>query len=263
MEKINARVSLVKASIGGVPVALCANQSNAMLTVEFVKLVDSFTLSEKQLKESQTKKRKKRHGALPWGMLRRALLFIKAWFKYERSESYDGCLLDSKAGGISTHALQVLVISMFNLHAGAVASPLHALILFAHTYQGFSWNRYGVSVGGLVECATGQLAAAPEHVLIPHSLLHDCQMQIMMSPPPGCPYSFRHTRMNIIDPLLPSNNLGISCSAEALAGFEGMLVAIKELPWGNGALELLQQKWEAWGVERGGVAAGGSGGHQP
>ena len=137
---------------------------------------------------------------------------------------------------------------MFNLHAGAVASPLHALILFAHTYQGFSWHWYGVSVGGLVDTRTGQLAAAPEHVLIPHNLLHDCQLQIMMSPPPGCPYTFRHAMMNIIDPLLPSNNLGISCSAEALAGFEDMLVAIKSLPWGDDALGIVKGKSEAWGA---------------
>lgn len=221
---VDARVKLVKAIVCGGPIVLCANQANAFVAVEFVRVLDSFTHQH---------------------MLTRSILFIKAWLQYESLAVYGTSIMDSSQGGLSAYALQTMVIAVFNMHM--VASPLHALLLFAHTFAEMDWRRFCVSVQGLVESETGHcLTAATGAALIPTSLLLDVQAQVRANRT-WSPATFRHATVNVIDPLVDTNNLGISISSLGLQRLEGILLALTDFDWqGSHSPQYLKEKWQVW-----------------
>jgi len=221
---VDARVKLVKAIVCGGPIVLCTNQANAFAAVEFVRVVDSFTHHH---------------------MLTRSILFIKAWLQYESLAVFGTSIMDSSQGGLSAYALQTMVISVFNMQS--VASPLHALLLFAHTFVGMDWRRFCVSVQGLVESETGHcLTSATGAALIPPSLLLDVQAQVRANRT-WSPASFRHATVNVIDPLVNTNNLGISISSLALQRLEAILLAVKVFDWqGSQSPQYLKETWQEW-----------------
>jgi len=210
---IDARVMIVKAVVDSFMVELVSNQANSLETTDFVNVVDLLT---------------------PQHLFKRSVLFIKAWLKYESQDQFGSCLLDSSAGGISAHGLQIMVLAIFNEHSHSISTPLDALMYFAVAYVNFDWENHFVSLQGPIDRGTSQFVHPVFPSLVPNELVHEYQMRIQSAGMPG-PTCFKASTMNVIDPLCPSNNVGISVSPLSLSRFHIMLTSIHAYDWSSSA----------------------------
>ncbi|KFM26667.1 hypothetical protein F751_6624 [Auxenochlorella protothecoides] len=113
-------------------------------------------------------------------LFKRSILLIKAWCYYESR------LLGAHHGLLSSYALETLVLNVINLHHSVVHTPLQVLAKFLEVYSSFEWER-----------ALAQYAV----------------------PAAGPPPSFPRRHINIVDALLPGNNLGRSVSKASASRF--------------------------------------------
>ena len=56
----------------------------------------------------------------------------------------------AREGGLSSHALNLLVAALFNSHPILPRSPLEALAVFLRQFAVLDWNRFAVTLFGLV-----------------------------------------------------------------------------------------------------------------
>ena len=82
-------------------------------------------------------------------LFKRSVLLIKAWCTYE-SPRYGGqSVLGSNQHGLSTYAVNILVLAVFNGPLGSrITTPFHALAAFFRLYGDFDWQKYVVTVYG-------------------------------------------------------------------------------------------------------------------
>ena len=82
-------------------------------------------------------------------LLKRGLLLIKAWWFYE-SRAYTRAGRSPVAHALSSDAVTVMVIALFNLHNSSMHLPLHVLAMFFHVYSSFPWDRMCCTIDGPV-----------------------------------------------------------------------------------------------------------------
>ncbi|RLN41658.1 uncharacterized protein C2845_PM01G14340 [Panicum miliaceum] len=192
LERINAEVRLIKCTIGNVIVDISFNQTGGICALCFLELVD--------------RKVSKNH------LVKRSIMLIKAWCYYESR------LLGAQHGLISTYALEVLILYIFNLFHKSLHSPLEVLYRFLEYFSKFDWDNYCISLNGPV--ALSSLPNLTVEATFTHTddLLFDeeflkSSVDKATVPPrnsDACYTRFRPKHLNIIDPLKEYNNLGRS-----------------------------------------------------
>lgn len=65
-------------------------------------------------------------------------------------------ILGARDGALSTYALNVIVMSMFNTHVSKVGHPIQALLLFLQVYSTFEWQYNAVGLFGPIKLSTMQ-----------------------------------------------------------------------------------------------------------
>nr|CAB3496018.1 unnamed protein product [Digitaria exilis] len=145
-------------------------------------------------------------------LFKRSIILIKAWCYYESR------LLGAHHGLISTYALEVLILYIFNLFHKSLHSPLEVLYRFLEYFSKFDWDNYCISLNGPV--ALSSLPNLIVEATITHTddLLFDKEFlkssvdKSHASPQnsDACYTRFRPKHLNIIDPLKENNNLGRS-----------------------------------------------------
>ena len=258
---IHAEVRLLKCVVqpGNIVVDVSANQYGGQCAVAFL--------------ESMDRKFANNH------LYKRAVLLVKAWCYYEAH------VLGAHHGLLSTYAVDVLVLYLFNIFHDTITSPLAALRLFLGQFAAFPWEHYGLSLMGPIPmpgvhahssggagmptppgtlqsapaqppaamqrddnaqgggAGGGDTSGAAANASVQQQQQQQQQQQVMPPPPPpgvlapGAenslrlreaflrelyeklhPAAYPQTRpfaakfLNIIDPLLPNNNLGRSVS---------------------------------------------------
>ncbi|CAL4939266.1 unnamed protein product [Urochloa decumbens] len=192
LERINAEVRLIKCTIGNIIVDISFNQTGGICALCFLELVD--------------RKVGKNH------LLKRSIILIKAWCYYESR------LLGAHHGLISTYALEVLILYIFNLFHKSLHSPLEVLYRFLEYFSKFDWDNYCISLNGPVALSSLPNLIVEATVTHADDLLFDKEflksaVDNAIGPPrnsDACYTRFRPKHLNIIDPLKEYNNLGRS-----------------------------------------------------
>ena len=127
---INALVKVVKGIVNGVEVDISVNQISALYAQALVDQVDVF-VGQKHL-------------------FKRSILLIKSWCKYEspRYTVIDGGAYGAREGRLSTWAIIVMTIWIFNKFGRQFEHPLQALVGFLCYFSAFEWGRYAITVAG-------------------------------------------------------------------------------------------------------------------
>ena len=156
-------------------------------------------------------------------IFKRSIVLIKAWGFYE------GRLLGAHHALISTYALETLVLYILNRFHKELSTPLEVLHKFLVFFADFDWDKFAVSVHGPVPLedlhkVTGPIGKRPE-VHAEGALLTPDFMWRMMDKygnesvsaklgggADSTPRPMARKYLNVVDPLLSSNNLGRSVS---------------------------------------------------
>lgn len=198
---IHAEVKVMKCMVGGVVVDISANTLGGLATFAFLEQVD-------------------RHIGR-CHLFKRSIILVKAWCYYE------GRILGAHHGLFSTYAVETLVLYLFNVFNSRLQCTFDVLQLFLETFSKFDWEQYAVSIRGPVllaklpamEYQTPQVEGG---TLLSEDFLAEALRDCAVPPAVGTgsgpsaaaaePRPFPAKFTNVVDPLLPSNNLGRSVS---------------------------------------------------
>lgn len=215
---IQAEFKLVKFVVADVVVDVSFNALGGLCTVAFLEWADR-TIGRNHL-------------------FKRSIVLIKAWCYYESR------LLGAHHGLFSSYALEAMVLYVFNWHGASLYSPLQVLHRFLKEFGAFEWDKYALSLLGPIELSSlPHPRLAKEAMPQTPSLLDPREMQDAVerySVQPAAAVaaldalldSLRAGKsnssssgefsevtvalpqkyLNIMDPLLPTNNLGRSVS---------------------------------------------------
>jgi syndecan 1 len=243
---IHAEVKLMKLICDGVVVDVSANQFGGLAALGFLEEVNAFIGKDE--------------------IFKRSIVLIKAWGFYE------GRLLGAHHALISTYALETLVLYILNRFHRELSTPLEVLHKFLVFFATFDWDNNAVSVVGPIplddlDAATGPIGKRPEvhaegALLTPDFMWrmmdkygNDSVTAKLAGTKPGDPKPAHRPMarkyLNVVDPLLSSNNLGRSVSQgnakrirKALALGAKRLTALRESSTGGecfGAVRMLEQ----------------------
>ncbi|CAH9138566.1 unnamed protein product [Cuscuta epithymum] len=145
-------------------------------------------------------------------LFKRTLMLIKCWCYYESR------ILGAHHGLLSTYALEILVLYIFQLFHASLNTPVAALYRFLDYYSKFDWGKYCVSLNGPVRISSlpDIVVELPDNgktnLLLAEERLRDCME--MFAVPSRAPESnkrvFQQKYLNIVDPLKENNNVGRS-----------------------------------------------------
>ena len=204
---IHAEVKLMKLICDGVVVDVSANQFGGLAALGFLEEVNAFIGKDE--------------------IFKRSIVLIKAWGFYE------GRLLGAHHALISTYALETLVLYILNRFHRELSTPLEVLHKFLVFFATFDWDNNAVSVVGPIplddlDAATGPIGKRPEvhaegALLTPDFMWrmmdkygNDSVTAKLAGTKPGDPKPAHRPMarkyLNVVDPLLSSNNLGRSVS---------------------------------------------------
>ena len=164
-------------------------------------------------------------------LLKKSFLLVKAWCYYESR------LLGAHHGMLSSYALEVMVLFILNVYGSELESPLEVFHRFMQVFAEFDFDRYCLSVLGPIELESFphprlDVLAIPakEELLLDAIELRDavarystkpddaaCAIEYL-SPSLSCSrdeepcFHLNRKHLNIMDPLMPTNNLGRSVS---------------------------------------------------
>ena len=208
---INADVRIVRCTVGNTPVDISANQSSALAAAALVESCDRWI--------------GRNH------LLKRSILLIKAWCELESADftSANQSILNSGNGGMSSYALTLLIIALFNSHDRVIRHPFHALVLFFEEYADTLWGSHLITLHGPRHLFTEmsstpqlQRPAAPRFItndyLRPFRLYTACCV-----PRENLEFPFDVRNVNILDPVAHWNNLGRSVSRKGAAALSESL----------------------------------------
>ncbi|KAM3373912.1 hypothetical protein P3S68_012626 [Capsicum galapagoense] len=191
---IDAEVKLVKCIVQNIVIDISVNQLGGLCTLCFLEQVDRIV--------------GKNH------LFKRSIILIKAWCYYESR------VLGAHHGLISTYALEILVLFIFQLFHSSLNGPLSVLYRFLDYYCKFDWDNYCISLNGPVRKSSlpAIFVEMPDYItkklLLSEEFLRD-SMEMFSVPPRGLETDtrpFQQKYLNIIDPLKENNNLGRSVS---------------------------------------------------
>jgi hypothetical protein len=240
---VNADVKIVKCAVNNIQVDISANQVGAVASVSFFDHVDQVLGRNHIFKQS--------------------LLLVKAWLQLEAPRLYpEGIgvdVLNSASGGLSTYALQLLVLCAINNCGESmwqhVTHPLDILFLFLEVYSDWDFESHVVSFRGKlttqmqpvldegsvatvlpdgIECpffteynqrygADGPPASSNNDGQASRGQQQSVPPQLMSPKPNAALFSFKSC--NIVDPLNPLKNAGRSISLPVLACMQTILRA--------------------------------------
>lgn len=208
---IQAEVKLVKCIVSGLEVDVSCNALGGLCAVAFLEWCDE--------------RLGKNH------LLKKSILLIKAWCYYESR------LLGAHHGMLSSYALEIMVLFILNVHGSELDSPLEVFHRFMQVFAEFDFDRYCLSILGPIELnsfpyprldamalptdqeplfgaeelreAISQYSTKPDEATcaiecLSHSL--SCSREEQPS------FQLNKKHLNIMDPLMPTNNLGRSVS---------------------------------------------------
>lgn len=134
IEFINARTKVSHCVVNNLGVDVTINSIGALLTVLFIEESDRYI--------------GKNH------LFKRSILLVKAWALHE-SASYTGghSILGSKEGMLSSYAISILVLHLFNIYP-QLEHPLAVIIAFFATYAEFQWENHILTVEGPIPITT-------------------------------------------------------------------------------------------------------------
>ncbi|CAN1858328.1 hypothetical protein LINPERHAP1_LOCUS42836 [Linum perenne] len=191
VQYIEAQVKIIKCSVNDISVDISFNQMAGLAALCFLERVDLIIGKDHLFKKS--------------------IILIKAWCYYESR------ILGAFHGLISTYALEILVLHMFNMFHSSLNSPLAVLYKFLDYYSLFDWDNYGVCVDGIFMLSSLPNIEPPEggesQVLLTREYLNYCH-ETFAVPVKALDdgMHFHLKSMNIVDPLKENNNLGRSVS---------------------------------------------------
>eukprot|EP00981_Chlorochromonas_danica_P004170 scaffold838_cov160-Ochromonas_danica.AAC.7 len=217
---INARTKLINCLVNNIGVDITVNQATAISSLIFLEEADKLIGHDH--------------------LFKRSVLLIKCWCS---SESYRHCglpILGAKEGMLSSYALSILVLHLFNKYSKCLSHPFHALHLFFYYYCGFPWGTHFVTLTGpqpLPVTITGSNAANNsnakgssangkfvhfdskkyKHCCNRFQGILDALPHLTGMPVPSSNSRFIYRSCNIQDPVDEFNNLGISVTAHNIA----------------------------------------------
>lgn len=187
---INAEVRLMKCIVDGMMVDVSANQFGGLASLGFLEETNTFIGRD--------------------DLFVRSIILVKAWGFYE------GRILGAHHALIATYALETLVLYIINKYHAELTCPLSVLHKLLKVFAEFDWEGHALSIHGPV--AIEEVSGAPAGCL-EGGLLTEEFMQSMLAQyghshvsesSTSAPFVVKY--MNIIDPLVPNNNLGRSVS---------------------------------------------------
>ncbi|KAL0890358.1 hypothetical protein Bca101_014341 [Brassica carinata] len=121
---IRAEVNLVTCLVQNLVVDISFNQLGGISTLCFLEKIDHLIGKDH--------------------LFKRSIILIKAWCYYESH------ILGAVHGLISTYALETLVLYIFHLFHSSLDGPLAVLCKFLDYFSKFDWDKYCISLSGLV-----------------------------------------------------------------------------------------------------------------
>ncbi|KAK9916995.1 hypothetical protein WJX75_009637 [Coccomyxa subellipsoidea] len=194
---INAEVKLLKCLVDNIVVDISFDTLGGLCTVAFLESIDRHI--------------GKQH------LFKRSVILVKAWCYYESR------LLGAHHGLLSTYALETMVLYIFNMYHHELQSPLKVLRKFLDVFSKFDWDAHALSLQGPIPLASfpdpqvEPVAGAEGGTLLRGDVLK--AMLEMYSPrvQQRAGKAFAIKNMNIVDSLLPINNLGRSVNKASKA----------------------------------------------
>ncbi|XP_051131539.1 uncharacterized protein LOC127251735 [Andrographis paniculata] len=189
---IDAEVKIVKCLVRGTVMDISFNQLGGLSTLCFLEQVDRLV--------------GRSH------LFKRSIILIKTWCYYESR------ILGSHHGLISTYALEILILYIFQNFHSSMNGPLEVLFRFLDYYSGFDWENYCISLKGpvckssLPDIVVRMPESRGEDMLISEEFLEKSLEMYSVSSRGDDTSSktFQIKHLNIIDPLKDYNNLGRS-----------------------------------------------------
>lgn len=200
---INAEVKLIKCIVNDIPVDMSSNQAGGLSTLCFLQEVDQLIGRDH--------------------LFKRSIILMKAWCYYESR------ILGSHHGLLSTYALTILIMYIFNVYYDELESPLEVLYYVLQYFSKFDWDNYAISIDGPVSLQSLSLSQdstagtseifrnsrwRKEKHFFSKEFLSLCVEKYARydNLSPNAHRVFVPKFMNIIDPLRDYNNLGRSVS---------------------------------------------------
>ena len=198
VEFVNGRTKVAHCVVNNVKVDITVNQIGAIASVTFLEEADR-CIGQNHL-------------------FKRSLLLVKCWCIHESIRYGGQKIIGSKHGMLSSYAVSILVLYVFNKYTANLTHPFSVLRSFLYTYANFRWDNVVLTVSGPVpihRLGSGGDAHNKFQPLLAqfHSLLSGS----------GDLNAFAYRACNILDPIDHSNNLGVSISRQNLAIFDRIL----------------------------------------
>lgn len=217
IQLIQAEVKLIKCVVAEIVVDISFDTLGGLCTAAFLESID------REIGQSH--------------LFKKSIVLIKAWCYYEAR------LLGAHHGLISSYALEAMVLYALLMHGNEdldkspIHGPLDVLRVFLALFASFPWEECCLSLQGPIPISTFPTPVADTTLLPPHptilsdSFINGAYERYGVEPslavqaagslrgqkePPlqiVLPLKF----LNIVDPLLPSNNLGRSVSRASFA----------------------------------------------
>ncbi|XP_044509444.1 uncharacterized protein LOC123228201 isoform X3 [Mangifera indica] len=194
VQYVRAQVNVIKCSVKDIPVDISFNQMAGLSALCFLEQVDELIGNDH--------------------LFKRSIILIKAWCYYESR------ILGAHYGLISTYALEMLVLCIFNIFHSSLCGPLAVLHRFLDYYSTFDWDNYCVSINGPVAISSLPKIVADtpgndrDELLLSQEFLKRCReiYSVPIKALETTVHEFPVKHLNIVDPLKENNNLGRSVS---------------------------------------------------
>ncbi|MCO5571564.1 hypothetical protein L7F22_025308 [Adiantum nelumboides] len=189
----NYLVPVVKCLVENIIVDITFNQLGGLSTLCFLEQVD------KEIGQDH--------------LFKKSIILVKAWCFYESR------ILGAHYGLLSTYALEVLVLYIFQAYHQSLRGPLEVLYRFLRFYSKFNWEQFCLSPWGPVPLHSLQdfgevLPPSCEgNLLLSEKFLRSCREKYGIHSENSQGKTFSRKYMNLIDPLRPFNNLGKSVNS--------------------------------------------------
>eukprot|EP00198_Chlamydomonas_reinhardtii_P004682 XP_001694018.1 predicted protein [Chlamydomonas reinhardtii] len=200
VQVIHAEVKLLKCLVDNIVVDISFFQIGGLNTYNFLEDVDAFV--DKAITA-------RKH------LFKDSIILVKGWCYYESR------VLGAHHGLISTYALETLVLYVINLYHRELSNPLQVLYKFLVECSGFDWERYCLTLQGPIPLASfpNPVVETPEPLqreplLTEHFMTraYNKYTAPQVAAMGGEVKPFAIKQLNVMDPILPNNNLGRSVS---------------------------------------------------
>ncbi|CAI0560561.1 unnamed protein product [Linum tenue] len=128
VQYIEAQVKILKCLVNDISVDISFNQMAGLSALCFLELADQIMGKDH--------------------LLKRSIILIKTWCFYESR------ILGAYHGLISTYALEMLVLHIFNIFHSSLNGPLAVLYKFLDYYSSFDWDNHGVCINGVIKISS-------------------------------------------------------------------------------------------------------------